>query len=163
MGEVNPGDDLTVETKSTTEQPDADMDYILAVPVFDWHTAVPVPHSDPMGELISTATKAGLVQAGQVDAGLEPLQWEIQVEFNGGMWWTMPQWLSDPILREWQKGFTQVGFIWDWKDARNGSYKPNGQTTSINRYIINFDTMYQKNTDKPDKGDRKVKIVSVIR
>jgi len=99
----------------------------------------------------------------QVDASFMPLQWEIQVEHGGGMWWTMPHWLSDPILQVWQQGHREVSFIWDWKDARNGSYKPNGQTTSINRYIINFDTMYQKNTDKPNKGDRKVKIVSIIR
>ena len=155
----------TVETKSTAEQPDADMGYILAVP---GDTAGPTGSTDSMGELMSTATNAGLVQAGQVDAGLVPLQWEIQVEHSVGMWWTMPYWLSDPILQELQTGSPRISYIWDWKwtngkDARNGSYKPNGQTTSINRYIINFDTMYQKNTDKPDKGDRKVKIVSVIR
>ena len=126
--------------------------------------------------LMSTATNAGLVQAGQVDAVLEnrwntvmdPLQWEIQVEQSDGMWWTIPYWLSNPILQELQMATPRISYIWDWKwsnwnNPRKGSYKPDGQTTTINRYIINFDTMYQKNIDKPDKGDRKVKIVSVIR
>ena len=142
-------------------------EYILAVPKIRYNS---------MGELMSTATNAGLVQAGQVDAVLEnrwntvmdPLQWEIQVEQSDGMWWTIPYWLSNPILQELQTATPRISYIWDWKWSnwnylRKGSYKPNGQTTSINRYIINFDTMYQKNIDKPDKGDRKVKIVSVIR
>ena len=142
-------------------------EYILAVPKIRYNS---------MGELMSTATNAGLVQAGQVDAVLEnrwntvmdPLQWEIQVEQSDGMWWTIPYWLSNPILQELQMATPRISYIWDWKwsnwnNPRKGSYKPDGQTTTINRYIINFDTMYQKNIDKPDKGDRKVKIVSVIR
>ena len=142
-------------------------EYILAVPKMSYNS---------MGELMSTATNAGLVQAGQVDAVLEnrwntvmdPLQWEIQVEQSDGMWWTIPYWLSNPILQELQMATPRISYIWDWKwsnwnNPRKGSYKPDGQTTTINRYIINFDTMYQKNIDKPDKGDRKVKIVSVIR
>ena len=177
----------TVETKSTAEQPDARMDYIPAVPG-DTATGStdaiipllgqrrgPTGSTDSMGELMSTATNAGLVQACQVavsmgntscyplSANVGAFQWEIQVDFSNGMWWTMPHWLSDPILQVWQKGYPMVSFIWDWKGARNGSYKPHGQTTLISRYTVDFDTMYQRNIDQPDKGDRKVKIVSVIR
>ena len=97
-----------------------------------------------------------------VDAGLLPLQCEIQVEHGGDMWWTMPHFCSDPIIQTWQQGYREVSFIWDWKDTRIGSYKLNGQTTSISRYIINFDTMYQRNIDKPNKDNRKVKVVWVI-
>lgn len=44
--------------------------------------------------------------------------------------------------------------------TRQGSYQPNGENTSINRYIIDFDTMYQRNID--NGRTRKVKVVFVL-
>ena len=89
------------------------------------------------------------------------LQWEIHVEFNNGMWWAMPHDLSDPILNEWMKGAQQVSFVWDWGQTRKGSYRPDGAETSHNRYIIDFDSMQQRNID--NDRTRTVKVVAVLR
>ena len=89
------------------------------------------------------------------------MQWEIHVDFNNGMWWAMPQVLSDSILEQWLNGAQQVSFIWDWQGTRRGSYRPDGAETSINRYIIDFDTMHQRNID--NDRTRKVKVVGVLR
>ena len=86
---------------------------------------------------------------------------EIHVEFNNDMWWAMPHELSDSILEQWTHGAQRVSFIWDWQATRKGSYQPNGAETSINRYIIDFDTMYQRNVD--NDRTRKVKVVCVLR
>ena len=85
----------------------------------------------------------------------------LEVEFNNGMWWAMPQVLSDSILEQRLDGAQQVSFIWDWEDTRRGSYRPDGADTSINRYIIDFDTMHQRNID--NDRTRKVKVVGVLR
>ena len=89
------------------------------------------------------------------------MQWEIHVEFNNGMWWAMPHDLSDPIVREWMKGAQQVSFVWDWGNTRKGSYSPDGAETSHNRYIIDFDSMKQRNID--NDRTRTVKVVAVLR
>ena len=89
------------------------------------------------------------------------LQWEIHVDFNNGMWWAMPHYLSDPILKEWMKGAQQVSFVWDWGETRKGSYRPDGAETSHNRYIIDFDSMQQRNID--NDRTRTVKVVAVLR
>ena len=85
----------------------------------------------------------------------------IQVEFNNGMWWAMPRFHSQPILEEYFHGAQQVSFIWDWQGSRKGSYKLDEADTSINRYIIDFDTMLQRNID--NNRTRKVKVVCVLR
>ena len=91
----------------------------------------------------------------------KPRKMEIHVEFNNGMWWQMPYYLSDLILAEWMNGSEQVAFVWDWKDTRKGSFELNVAETSINRYIIDFDIMQQRNTD--NGRTRRVEVVSVIR
>ena len=86
----------------------------------------------------------------------------LQVEFNNGMWWTMPQDLSTGILQLWHGGAQKVTFVWDWKDTRMGSYEtPEGEATTYNRYEIDFTTMYQRNTD--NQRTRKVRIAYVVR
>ena len=90
------------------------------------------------------------------------LQWEIHVEFNNCMWCAMPHDLSEPMLNEWKKGCTEVSYVWDWGQTRKGSYTtPDGEETSLNRYIINFETMKQRNSDNGRL--RTVKIVAVLR
>ena len=96
----------------------------------------------------------GLLQSNQT---LSPC--EIHVEFNNGMSWAMPHDLSDATLQEWSNGAQQVSFVWDWQGTRQGSYQPNGEYTSISRYMIDFDTMYQCNLD--NGSIRKVKVVLV--
>ena len=88
-----------------------------------------------------------------------PMQLELHVEYKS--WWTMPKFLSDDILAQWIGGAEFVSFIWDWKDTRVGSYRPEGAETSINRYIIDFSTMRQRNLD--NNRTRRVKIVAVLR
>ena len=87
--------------------------------------------------------------------------WEIHVEFKNGMWWAMPHYLCDPILEQWRNGAQEVSFIWDWNNTRQGSYQPDGEVTSINRYIIDFSTMLQRNID--NHRTRKVKLVCIVR
>ena len=91
---------------------------------------------------------------------LERLRQEIHVEFNNDMWWVMPDELSGAILNEWKNGALQVSFVWDWGDSRTGSYECNGEETSLSRYIIDFQTMMQRNTD--NNRTRRVKVVCVL-
>ena len=143
-------------TRSATEQPDVDMDSSLAVP------AGPPGPTGSATEQTNPARDSSLaVPAGPTVSTGPQSKWEIQVSFNNDMWWAMPQELSDSILEQWTHGAQQVAFIWDWKTTRLGSYQPGGAQTSINRYIIDFDTMYQRNLD--NNRMRKVKVVCVLR
>ena len=139
--------------RSATEQPDVDMDSSLAVAAGPpWPTGSATEQTNPARDS-SLAVPAGF------QTGPQP-KWEIQVSYNNDMWWPMPQELSDSILEQWTHGAQQVSFIWDWKATRLGSYKPGGAQTSINRYMIDFDTMYQRNLD--NNRMRKVKVVAVL-
>tara|TARA_B100000780_G_C21058589_1_gene425413 strand:+ start:203 stop:682 length:480 start_codon:yes stop_codon:yes gene_type:complete len=135
-------------TRSATEQPDIAMDFIV---------------SRTADQLLQSTGTTGPVNA--MNLGTLPLvtqmKWEIHVDFNKGMWWAMPHELSDSILEQWTSGAQQVSFIWDWQATRKGSYQPDGEDTSINRYIIDFDTMHQRNMD--NDRTRRVKVVCVLR
>ena len=135
-------------TRSATEQPDIAMDLIV---------------SRTADQLLQSTGITGPVNA--MNIGTLPLvtqmKWEIHVDFNKGMWWAMPHELSDSILEQWTNGAQQVSFVWDWQATRKGSYRPDGKDTSINRYIIDFDTMHQRNMD--NDRTRKVKVVCVLR
>ena len=86
---------------------------------------------------------------------------EIHVKFNNGNWWAMPRHLSDPLLELWRNGDNQCTCVWDWGEARAGSYvDPEGEETSLNRYIIDFVAMLQRNTD--NSRTRAIKIVNVL-
>ena len=134
-------------TRSATEQPDVAMDSSLAAP------------AGPAGQIHST----GSVHAMNLRTlpSVSQLKWEIHVDFNNGMWWAMPHDLSDPILDQWSNGAQQVSFVWDWEETRQGSYRPDGADTSYNRYIIDFETMRQRNLD--NDRTRKVKLMCVLR
>ena len=134
-------------TRSATEQPDVAMDSSLAVP------AGPARQTDSTGSV--HAMNIGTLPS------VSQLQWEIHVDFNNGMWWAMPHDLSDPILDQWINGAQQVSFVWDWEETRRGSYRPDGADTSYNRYIIDFETMRQRNLD--NDRTRTVKVVCVLR
>ena len=134
-------------TRSATEQPDVAMDSSLAVP------AGPARQIDSTGSV--HAMNLGTLPS------VRQLQWEILLDFNNGMWWAMPHDLSDPILDQWINGAQQVSFVWDWEETRRGSYRPDGAETSLNRYIIDFDIMRQRNLD--NGRTRIVKHVCVLR
>jgi len=128
----------TVTTWSATEQPG------VIVPAVPAVTLGPTPNLEMLPQVLST-----------------PMQWEIYVEFNNDMWWAMPHHLSDGIVDQWLRGAQQVSFVWDWGDTRKGSFQLGGAATSVNRYIIDFDTMQQRNVD--NDRTRKVKVVCLLR
>ena len=134
-------------TWSATQQPSFAMDCSLTVP------AVPAGPTGSTGP--AYAMNLGTLPL------VTQMKWEIHVEFNNGMWWAMPHDLSDAILEKWLNGAQKVSFIWDWHDTRRGSYQHNGADTSINRYLLDFDTMHQRNLD--NGRTRKVKVVCVLR
>ena len=113
--------------------------------------------------VISTTADVSVRAKSAIDVNeraMTPKQ-EIHVEFNNGMWWVMPDDLSERILNEQRNGAVQVSFVWDWEDCRTGSYQFDGQKTSLSRYIIDFRTMQQVNTD--NNRTRRVKVVSILR
>ena len=82
--------------------------------------------SRPNGS-VANATDSG-VDLGmllQVQSPPRQRQLEIHVESNYDMWWAMPHELADGLLEQWLSGAQQVWFIWDWQNARRGSYQPN--------------------------------------
>ena len=99
-----------------------------------------------------------------VDPGMLPPpregKFEIHVQFNHGMWWAMPRELSEQLLEVWRGGENQGSYVWDWGGARLGSYvDPEGEATSLNRYVIDFAPMRQRNTD--NDRTRAIRIVQV--
>ena len=70
-----------------------------------------------------------------------------QVEFNKGMWWDIPYQVTMHLETYFRDGAPKAGYTWDWGDTRAGSWQPDGQETSINRYEITFSNMMQKNID----------------
>ena len=109
--------------------------------------------------LAAPATELSLLQSNPRTAPAAG-RWEIQVEFKNNMWWAMPEDLSNSILEESRNGSQQVSFIWDWHNSRRGSYQINGQETTINRYVIDFTTMRQRNID--NDRTRRVKVVFIL-
>ena len=88
-------------------------------------------------------------------------EFEIHVQFNNGMWWAMPRELSEQLLEIWRGGENQGSYVWDWGGARLGSYvDPEGEATSLNRYVIDFAAMRQRNTD--NHRTRAIRIVQVL-
>ena len=84
----------------------------------------------------------------------------LEVAFNNGMWWSMPQFLSQKIHEVYVHGNNAV-YTWDWGSKRSGSYvDPEGQNTTINRYTIDFEEMLQTNID--NNRQRSVRWVWVL-
>ena len=67
----------------------------------------------------------------------------IEVAFSKGMWWSIPQEMSAQLFAKFEAG-QDAGYTWDWGNSRNGAWKPDGEETSINRYIIDFVRKQQK-------------------
>ena len=112
---------------------------------------------------VATATEHG-VQHGFTTVPLPdrvPLsELSLQVEYHNDMWWTMPPHHSTGILTEWYDGALQVTYVWDWQDCGQGSYSPDGETTTLSRYSIDFAAMYQRNID--NGFTRRVRIVHIL-
>ena len=50
-------------------------------------------------------------------------------------------------LYEKEKAGEDACYTWDWGESRKGSWKLDGEDTSINRYILDFNAMEQRNID----------------
>ena len=94
------------------------------------------------------------------DQLMQSSQLRIQVEFSNGMWWEMPLQLSFELLEKKRQDFEEATFVWDWGDTREGSFAPDGEKTSVNRYVLNFRTMRQRNMDNCTRRARIVHIVA---
>ena len=81
-----------------------------------------------------------------------------EVAFRHGMWWSIPAEMSQQIYHKYTNQEDAV-YTWDWGDARAGSWQPDGEETSINRYMIDFETWEQRNLDNDRR--RSVRLVWV--
>jgi len=74
------------------------------------------------------------------------------------MWWSIPAEMSQQIYDKYTNQ-EDAGYTWDWGDARAGSWQPDGEETSINRYMIDFEAWEQRNLDNDRR--RSVRLVWV--
>ena len=81
-----------------------------------------------------------------------------EVAFRHGMWWSIPAEMSQQIYHKYTNQEDAV-YTWDWGDARAGSWQPDGEETSINRYMIDFEAWEQRNLDNDRR--RSVRLVWV--
>ena len=71
----------------------------------------------------------------------------IEVAFKNGMWWALPLELSQALYNKYLAEETDIGYTWDWGNSRKGSWKPEDEETTINRYLIDFEAGIQRNID----------------
>ena len=70
----------------------------------------------------------------------------IEVAFKKNMWWSMPAEMSVQIYQMHLNG-KDVVYTLEWGASRTGSFAPAGELSSINRYMIDFQTWEQVNID----------------
>ena len=71
----------------------------------------------------------------------------IEVAFRNDMWWSIPASMSQELYDRHRAGEEWIGYTWDWGEARRGAWRPDGEETSINRYLLDFRSMVQTNID----------------
>jgi len=81
-----------------------------------------------------------------------------EVAFRNGMWWSIPVSISTALYEKYTNN-EDAGYTWDWGDTRSGSWRPDDEETSINRYVIDFRAWEQRNIDNNRK--RSVRLVWV--
>jgi hypothetical protein len=80
----------------------------------------------------------------------------VEVAFGHGKWWSIPQEMSARLYEHYVNG-RDAGYTWDWGEGgRVGSWKPDGEETSINRYEIDFANCVQTNLDNQRKRSIRV-------
>ena len=83
----------------------------------------------------------------------------VEVAFRDGKWWSIPQEMSAELYDKYING-EDAGYTWDWGEGgRAGSWKLDGEVTSINRYVIDFATGVQTNLDNQRK--RSIRVIWV--
>jgi hypothetical protein len=75
----------------------------------------------------------------------------IEIAFKSGMWWSLPQGMSQMLYDKYVANETNIGYTWDWGQSRLGSWSPEGEQTSTNRYTHDFTCMEQTNIDNNRK------------
>ena len=71
----------------------------------------------------------------------------------------MPEELSQQLIARMNDGENAV-YTWNWgENGRIGSWAPDGQSTSLNRYMHDFELMLQRNID--NGRQRSIRIVWV--
>ena len=88
---------------------------------------------------------------------LEPTYY---VAFPQDKWWAIPREMSLQLQGYRDAGSEQAGYTWDWGDTRERSWRPDGGTTTVNRHIINFDAMTQRNID--NDRTRQIRVVCPV-
>ena len=78
--------------------------------------------------------------------------------FRNGMWWSIPAPISTALYEKYVNNEDAV-YTWDWGDTRSGSWRPDGEQTRINRYVMDFRAWEQRNIDNNRK--RSVRLVWV--
>ena len=91
------------------------------------------------------------------DEGKRPV---IEIAYRNGRWWPLPQVMSEGLYDKYVQDEINIGYTWDWGKTGLGSWSPNGEETSINRYILDFTCMEQTNIDNNRK--RSFRIVWVL-
>ena len=94
----------------------------------------------------------------EYSSAVQPAVPIFEVAFKKGMWWSIPADMSQQMYENYRNK-EDVGYTWDWGNSRYGSWKPDGEVTSINRYVIDFNTWEQRNVDNDRR--RSVRLVWV--
>ena len=84
----------------------------------------------------------------------------IEIAFRRGMWWGLPPSMSRELYEKYIAGEQDIGYTWDWGDSRYGSWCPDGEKSSINRYLLDWERMKQTNIDK--KRERSFRVAWVL-
>ena len=84
----------------------------------------------------------------------------VEVAFRYGTWLQIPLEMSQMIYTKYLAN-ENAGYTWDWGDTREGSWQgSDGEGSSINRYLLDFETWTQTNIDNGRK--RSFRIVWVL-
>ena len=94
----------------------------------------------------------------EYSSAVQPTVPIFEVAFKNGMWWSIPAEKSREMYEKYINN-QDVGYTWDWENLRYGSWEPNGEKTTINRYVIDFIKWEQRNIDNDRR--RSVRLVWV--
>ena len=95
-------------------------------------------------------------EAGHIKQPLVPIG---EVAYRHGQWWTIAPEIAQMIFEKMRNGENAL-YTYDWgPDGREGSWRPEGQNTTINRYVIDFNSLTQMNID--NQSMRSIRIAYV--
>ena len=90
--------------------------------------------------------QVAIFQSEMTPQRLTKCHWEAQ--FKGGMWWQLPDEVAAFLSQARANGMTSASFVYDWGRKRPNNFRDqDGNTSTLCRYVINFETMVQTNSD----------------